>query len=54
MSFCVILPDKFISGIILVILGDHLGQKVNLKIILTYMLQIGARLIHCLGVILTK
>ena len=51
-----ILPEKYFSGTILVILDDPLGQKVNFKIkydFNIYMLKIGARIIHCCGVILT-
>ena len=54
--FHVILPEKSFSDNILVILDDPLGQKVNFKVkyaFSIYMLQIGARIIHCFGVILT-
>ena len=50
-----ILPEKSSSGNILVNLDDPLSQKVDFRanMILTYLLQIGARIIHCFGVILT-
>ena len=50
-----ILCGKSFSGIILVILDDSLGQKSisRSNMILPYMLHIGARIIHCYGVILT-
>ena len=51
-----ILPEKSFSGIILVILDDPPGQKVNFKVkyvFFTYIIQIGACIIHCSGVIST-
>ena len=51
-----ILPEKYFSDNILVILDDPLSQKINFKVkydFNIYMLQIGVRIIHCFGVILT-
>ena len=51
-----ILREKSFCCTILVNLDDPLGQNVNFKVKyaqITYMLQIGARIIHCFGVILT-
>ena len=46
-----ILPEKSFSGNILVILDDPLDQKVKYDF---NIYAIGARLIHCFGVILTR
>ena len=54
MEYHCFLPEKSSSDNILVILDDPLGQKVNFKVkYVIYMLQIGARITHCFGVILT-
>ena len=54
--FRVILPGNSISGIIFVICGDHFVKRSISKSNMSqhnYMLQIGACIMHCVGVIST-